>query len=427
MNDLQRQQSPSDKPLVVIGSGLAGYTFIREFRKLDADRKILLLTADDGHSYSKPLLSTGFAKGKNAEHLSMADAGKMASQLDIDIRTHTRVTAIDPEARRLDAGFEGSSSSAGETIEFTELVLALGAEVVRPPLSGSAADEVLSVNSLMDYRRFRERLVTVAQQRCAEGAVDRPIRIVIMGSGLIGCEFANDLLASVDTKFTVDVISPDSRPLQRALPEQVSLALGQGLEEAGARFHWQSTVGSVDHVSEASAGGGSAYLVSVDGGELRTLQADVVLSATGLRPHSALAAAAGLEVSRGIVVDRQLRTSKADIFALGDCAEVDGHLLLYVQPLMQCARLLAANLAGGHNADLSYQAMPVIVKTPACPLVLAPPPEGLAGEWTVAEADRLDVRALFHDTEGSLRGFALSGRHVIEKQTLLRDLPPLLA
>ncbi len=431
MSEQQRMSTHDAKPLVVVGSGLAGYTFVREFRKLNATRKLIMITADDGHSYSKPLLSTGFSKGKDADQLSMADAGKMAAQLDIEIRTHTWVSRIDLETRSLALSFSDDAGQATELLAFGELVLALGADVVRPELAGSAASEVLSVNSLADYRRFREQIDRVGQHIRAAGS-DRSIRVVIMGSGLIGCEFANDLLASSEPAFSVDVVSPDERPLQRVLPEQISRALEHALQEAGTSFHWRRTVRSVEHATtEAPDCGGFSYSVVLGGveteGEPQTLQADVVLGATGLRPHTALASAAGLDVKRGIVVDRQLQTPVSGIYALGDCAEVDGHLLLYVQPLMQCARLLAANLAGGKAAEVSYQAMPVIVKTPACPVVLATPPEGVTGNWTVTEADSADVKALFHDDENRLRGFALSGRLVIEKQTLLRELPPLHA
>lgn len=77
-------------PVVIIGTGLAGYNLAREFRKLDAQTPLLLITADDGRSYSKPMLSMGFAKQKDADGLCMAEAGAMAEQLNAEIRTHTR-------------------------------------------------------------------------------------------------------------------------------------------------------------------------------------------------------------------------------------------------------------------------------------------------------------------------------------------------
>jgi rubredoxin-NAD+ reductase len=149
------------------------------------------------------------------------------------------------------------------------------------------------------------------------------------------------------------------------------------------------------------------------------------VSAVGLRPRIDLAAAAGLAVNRGVMVDRQLRTSHANIYALGDCAEVDGLNLLYVMPLMACARALAQTLVGQPTA-VRYGAMPVTVKTPVCPLVVSPPPRGLQGEWTV-EGSGSDIKALYRDASGALLGYALTGAAVQEKLALNKLLPALLA
>jgi rubredoxin-NAD+ reductase len=138
-----------------------------------------------------------------------------------------------------------------------------------------------------------------------------------------------------------------------------------------------------------------------------------------------LAAAAGLQINRGIVVDRELRSSHASIYALGDCAEVAGLNLQYVMPLMHCARALAQTLAGKPTA-VSYGPMPVTVKTPVCPLVVSPPPRGLPGEWTV-EGSGSDIKALCRDAAGSLLGYALTGTAVQGKLALNKQLPALLA
>jgi len=93
-------------PVVIIGTGLAGYNLAREFRKLDSETPLLLITADDGRSYSKPMLSTGFGKNKDADGLSMAEPGAMAEQLKAEVRTHTRISGIDAGHKRLWIGEE---------------------------------------------------------------------------------------------------------------------------------------------------------------------------------------------------------------------------------------------------------------------------------------------------------------------------------
>jgi rubredoxin-NAD+ reductase len=153
------------------------------------------------------------------------------------------------------------------------------------------------------------------------------------------------------------------------------------------------------------------------------LDVDVVLSAVGLAPRTALAQAAGIAVRRGIVADRCLATCAADVYALGDCAEVQGLWLPYVMPIMNAARALAKTLAGTRT-PVSYPAMPVVVKTPALPTVVAPPLPGAAGQWRMAPGEALEAR--FEAADGSLLGFALAGVATGARNSLAKLLPPVL-
>ncbi len=380
------------KPIVIIGTGLAGYTLAREFRRVDAVTPLLMITADDGSFYSKPMLSNALAKGKTAETLATASAEQMAAELGLTIWNHTVVGTIDVEAHRLVAG--------GRAVEYASLVLAVGAEPVRLALAGDAADEVMAINNLGDYARFRE-------------AAGDAAHIVIIGAGLIGCEFANDL-AHVGKQ--VIVIGPDAVPLARLLPPPAGLRLRDALSAIGVQ--WRLGV-----VAEQLIRAGERYRLLLSDGD--ALEADVVVSAVGLRPNTALARQAGLAVDRGIVVDRHLETSAGDVYALGDCAEVAGLVLPFVMPLMHAARALARTLAGSPTA-VRYPAMPVVVKTPACPVIVAPPAADTVGEWHI-ESSSDSVQALFRDLSGRLRGFALTGVATANKQALTKELPAVLA
>lgn len=345
-------------PVVIIGTGLAGYNLAREFRKLDSETPLLLITADDGRSYSKPMLSTGFGKNKEADGLSMAEPGAMADQLKAEVRTHTRISGIDPGHKRLWIG--------EEAVYYRDLVLAWGAETIRVPIEGDAADAVFPINDLQDYARFRTAAVGKR-------------RVLILGAGLIGCEFANDLMLG---GYEVDLVAPCEHVMPTLLPAAAAAAVQTGLEGLGARFH----LGPVLTRLQRSGEGLEAHLS--DG---QVVTCDLVVSAIGLRPRIDLAAAAGLQTGRGILVDRYLQTSHANIHALGDCAEVDGLNLLYVMPLMSCARALAQTLAGTPTS-VKYGPMPITVKTPACPLVVSPPPRGTQGVWSV-EGQGADIKA----------------------------------
>lgn len=379
-------------PVIIVGTGLAGYNLAKEYRKLNQNRPLILLTADDGRNYSKPMLSTGFTKQKSADELAMADAATMAQQLNAEVKTFVQVTAIDTVAQTV-------ALSSGETLVYGELVLAWGADVFRPPLEGDGVDQVYAVNDLLDYARFR-------------AAVDGKKKVVIIGGGLIGCEFANDL---ANGGFSMEVVEPLGRPLPTLLPEPASRAVQAGLESLGVQFRFGPHVKAVHRNGERLN-----VLLSDDS----TLDAEIVVSAIGLRPRIQVAKDAGIAVNRGIKVDRLLRTSAPNVYALGDCSEVEGNVMLYVLPLMAGARALAKTLAGSETA-VEYGPMPVAIKTPVCPVVVAPVPMGVAGDWQIT-ADGASVNAQFIDASGVLRGFALTGEATNEKNRLAKLLPPLL-
>lgn len=377
-------------PIVIVGTGLSGYSLARELRKLDKNSRVIMITADDGHSYSKPMLSTGLTKGKAADELSQGDPGRMAEQLGIEVRTYTTVTGLEPDNHCLRIG--------DERLAYSKLVLAWGADVIHLDLTGNGLEYVYSINDLMDYRRFRD-------------ALPGRKRIAIMGAGLIGCEFANDL---INGGFEVDVIAPCETALPGLLPEAAGEALVKGLTQAGVHFHLNNHVTRIDRE-------GHGVRLHLANGE--QLPADLVMSAVGLRPRVVLAREAGLATGRGILVNRALETSGLDIYALGDCAEVDGYLLQFVLPLMACARALARTLAG-ERTEVRYGTMPVVIKTPCCPTVICPPPRDRPGHWQV-EGEEENIKALFVDSQGNLLGFALTGRYADEKQQLARSVPPI--
>ena len=381
------------EPVVIVGAGLAGYNLARELRKADADVPIVVVSACGAGFYSKPMLSNALTSGKTAATLVMKSAEKMAEELRARVLPRTRVTQVDASAQAL-------TLDSGEVLRYRDLVLAVGADPIRLPLQGDAADAVLSVNDLDDFATFAQALDTSAAGRPAQ-------RVVILGGGLIGCEFANDLLARGVVPTVVDVAD---RVLTRLLPAEASALLQTRLEAAGA--HFKLGVGAVSVSRTAS----SLNLTLSDGG---TLQADLIVSAVGLKPRTELAAMAGAALGRGVPVSRLLATSVPHVHALGDCAEVDGQWLPYVMPLMQQARALAATLAG-KPTPVAYPVMPVVVKTPAWPTVVCPPPADAAGQWEVTTSDdALEARfvsASSAEQAGALLGFVLQGKAVSQRQ-----------
>ena len=384
------------QPICIIGSGLAAYTLIREYRKINAEYPITLVTQEAGDFYSKPMLSTAIASQKSAEQLVTSSAVKMAEQLNLVIHTHATVKQIDPAHQIISIVLnDGQSIDIG----YSQLVLALGADQIRVPIDGDASDAILSVNDLHEYAKFRSRL-------------DGKKKVVILGAGLIGCEFANDLAVG---GYQVELVDLADQALSRLLPKPIAQALEQKLSGLGVTWHLGTSIQSVSH-------DGDQLQVMLTNGQI--IHADLVLSALGLAPRIQLAKEAGIVVHRGIVVNRQLETSIQNIYSLGDCAEVEGQVLPYVMPIMQAARTLAMVLAR-QEASLVYPAMPVMIKTPALPLIVSPPPIGSSGSWSIKHIDG-GMEGLFHNDQSELIGFALAGSATSQRATLTKLLPPIL-
>lgn len=388
-------------PVLIIGAGLAGWQTAREFRKLDTTTPITLVTANAGDFYAKPTLSNAFGQKRGPAQLVTTPAATIAQTLNVTLLPHTQVTAIDTATQTL-------HTSAGP-LPYRDLVLATGAQPIRVPLQGDAADGVLSVNSLDDFTVFHQRLTALG-----EGAPY--IRVAIMGAGLIGCEFANDLAGA---GYQVTVIDPSDRPLAALLPPTASTQLQAALSELAVQWQLGATVQSVNT-------GTDGLSLGLSNGQ--TLSADIVLSAVGLRADTALAQASGIAVERGILVDKQLRTSAAHVWALGDAAQYasaaspgapTGRTLPYVMPIMAAAKALAANLHGT-DTTLAFQAMPVAIKTPALPIVAHPPAPGqlgqwveqVLGEWWFASAEAADTH----------HGFVLTGSHTSKRMALVKQM-----
>lgn len=330
--------------LVIIGSGLAGYTLVREVRKHDKTFPITVVTADNGEYYSKPQLSNALTHKKEAQLLTLFSREKFAQQFNIAIKSNTLLNSLD------DLDFE-----------FSHLVLATGAKPVMLPNLKNAH----VVNNLDDYIKFRE-------------LIKNHKKVTIVGAGLVGCEFANDLL---NGGYEVTIIAPENYPLLSLIPEAAGLGLKDALEKKGV--NWQL---------------GRYFQPEDDHG--------IILSAVGLRPNIALAQSANLDINKGVLVNQYLETSHTNVYALGDCAEVHGQVLPYIQPLSLCARALAKTVLGEPTA-VEYPPMPIHIKTPAYPIVVVPV---ISKEihWEIEQHDD-GITALCYNVDDKLVGFCVTG------------------
>ncbi len=155
------------QPIVIIGSGLAGFNTVKEFRKLDKETPIVVITSDDGRNYSKPMLSAGFTKEKTADDLCMATPEKVAEQFNVEVRTDVHVAEIDPSGKRV--------LLPDDHLDYSKLVLALGADTWTPPLEGDAT----TARSMILVTPDAERTMQTYLGACVElGPEDVPDELI---------------------------------------------------------------------------------------------------------------------------------------------------------------------------------------------------------------------------------------------------------
>ncbi|MEI7256557.1 NADH:flavorubredoxin reductase NorW [Dickeya dadantii] len=381
--------------IIVIGAGFAARQLIKNLRKQDTQRPIRLITADSGDEYNKPELSHVISQHRPADDLTRMSAAQFAEEQRITLLAHTSVTGIDAGRRQVICDTRH--------YDYHTLVLATGASAVIPPVPGH--EWMLTLNSQQEYRRAETRLTQAT-------------RILILGAGLIGSELAMDMAQAGKH---VTLVDRASHLLSALLPVDISARLQDALLRQGVELMLNS---GLQRLEKTDAG----LEVTLMSG--RTLEVDEVISAIGLRANTSLATAAGLTVNRGIVTDSQMRTSDPHIYALGDCAEINGKLLPFLQPIQLTANIAASSIITstsntadqirGGNGSLTLPAMLIKVKTPLFPLQLAGETQNPELVWhTIADRGGIVAKGMSGD---QLRGFVVGGDRMKDAFPLLRQL-----
>ncbi len=279
---------PGEQRMLIVGGGASGFAAAQRLRELGFDGKITLLSADADAPYDRPNVSKDYLAGTaEPEWMPLKDDAFYAD-LGIDVRLKTTVTAIDPKARTV-------TLDSGERIDYEKLLLATGAEPIRPFAPGFDLPHVHTLRSMKDA----EKLIA---------ALDPSETVAVIGSSFIGMEVAASLR---HRGATVHVIGPEPVPLASKLGPQIG-ALVKSLHEAN---------GVTLHLGRRA----TAYedgLVKLDDGT--TIAASRVLLGIGVTPRLQLAQAAGLTVDRGVIVDASMRSSDPHILAAGDIARYPG-------------------------------------------------------------------------------------------------------
>ena len=270
--------------IVIVGGGAAGYAAALRLRELGFDGSLTMLSADDAAPCDRPNLSKDYLAGTAPEEWIPLQSAEFYAEKKIDLQ-------LECEVARIDTGSREVTTRAGKNYAYDALLLATGAEPVRLPTAWSALPNVFALRSLADARRV---IAATANAKTA----------VLIGAGFISMEAAGALRTR---GLDVHVIARESVPLERVFGREFGEFITRLHEEHGVVFHLQAAVSDFNGRTVTLADG-------------THIPADLLIVGVGVKPRVELAAAAGLAVQNGILVDEYLRTSDPNVFAAGDVA-----------------------------------------------------------------------------------------------------------
>lgn len=269
------------------GAGHAAGQAIVTLRQKGFDGEIVLVGEEPWLPYQRPPLSKKFLAGEMLPERLYFKPAAFYEEAGVDVRLGTRILGIDRESRRIE-------TDSGESIEYDRLLLAVGSRVRRIDAPGSKLHGIHHLRGIDDVNRIRTDMESARS-------------VVIVGAGYIGLEVA---AVARQLGHAVTVLEMESRVMSRVVSPVVS------------EFYQQQHVakGVVLRLSTAlQAFVGNKRVEAVRTADGDVIPADLVVIGVGIVPNTELAAAAGLEVENGIVVDARCRTADANIHAIGDC------------------------------------------------------------------------------------------------------------
>ncbi len=313
-----RRPDVLDGNLVVIGNGMAGARFVEELGARGAGAFAVTVFGDErGGSYNRIMLSGVLGKHRAAEEI-VTHPEAWYGERSFTLRSDTAVARIDRE-RRVVVAADGSETP------YDALVLATGSAPFVPPVPGIAGSDVYVFRTLDDCRSIQD-------------AVRSGTRAIVLGGGLLGLEAASGL-RSLGAEVTVVHLMPTL--MEQQLDAAGGAALQAKIESLGIAVR---TGARSERVLRAENGA----LTGLQLGDGTLLEADLIVVCCGIVPRADLAKSAGLEVTRGVVVDDGMRTSDARIYAVGECATHRGMTYGLVEPIWEQCRVLADRLTGGN-------------------------------------------------------------------------------
>ncbi|HEX9163590.1 MAG TPA: FAD-dependent oxidoreductase [Thermoanaerobaculia bacterium] len=280
----QARAAKSGGTVVIVGAGAAGVFTANTLRKEGYGGRVILISREDSLPYDKPNLSKDYLAGNAPEEWIPLQPQEWYDERKIELRLGTEVKDVDTQKKTI-------RLSSGEQVPYDSLVLATGATPRRLDLAGGNADHVHYLRTFDDSKRIIARATSAS-------------RAVVVGASFIGLEVAASMRArGID----VTVVAPEERPLEIVLGREVGDFIRRLHESKGVKFRLGRTPASIERDA-----------VVLNDGE--RVPADFVVIGAGVVPSTEIAAAAKLNVDRGILVNEHFETSAPGVYAVGDVA-----------------------------------------------------------------------------------------------------------
>jgi len=304
---------------LIIGNGVAGTTAAENIRKTDKEGNITIMTGEELPFYHRIRL-TEYISGEVAEDNLVARKKEWYGNQNINLELMTRITRAEDQEKVI-------ITEDNRTLSYDRLLIATGSHSFIPPIKGSEKKGVFALRTIKDARDIS----------AYAGKIED---VVLIGGGLLGLE-AGNALRKLGKRVTVVEFFP--RLLPRQLDVDGAKRLQGIMEEMGFSFR-------LDAKTQEITGGDQVDGVLLEGGE--ALSSEMVIISAGVRPNMELAENLGLDHDRGIKVDEQLRTNRADVYAAGDVAEFKGMVYGIWPAAMEQGKIAGNNMAGG---DMVYE------------------------------------------------------------------------
>ena len=300
---------------LILGSGAAALSAAQAIRRVDAAGSLCMVSREERPGCKRPLLSKSPLR-RLRQGPTDARGADWFRQMNIDLYSGCTVTGLDTAAHRAD-------SEAGSFF-YEKCVYALGGENFIPPFPGKELPGVLTVRTMADLRALKR--YTLGTDKA-----------VVIGGGVIGLEMAVEL-----RRYGLEVTVLEAMP--RLMPRQLD-------EDTSARL--LAMLGDLNVCTGVSIAAirGEGRVTGVELADGRLFPCGLVMVSCGQKANIALAQQAGIPCGRSVIVDRQMRTGAPDVWACGDCAELDGvNVALWSQAEAQ-GTTAGLNAAGG-NAEV---------------------------------------------------------------------------